>query len=103
MGRPPPPEAEGPEPDKPDDDTREAATATATRPEDSPENALTDGTDADPETKPPAVTEPPPTEGDEPSKAQPGDGEDADLVEVNVLGNIESVSRKELVRGYQTT
>ncbi len=63
----------------------------------------TDETDADPETKPPAATEPPPTEGHEPSKAQPGDGEDADLVEVNVLGKIELVVRKELVRGYRTT
>ncbi len=35
--------------------------------------------------------------------AQPGDGEDADLVEVNVLGKIELVVRKELVRGYRTT
>ena len=95
------PEAEGPEPDKPDDDTGEAATAT--RPEDSPEKEPTDEADADPETEPPAAAEPLPTEGDEPSKAQPGDGEDADLVEVNVLGKIELVSRKQLVRGYQTT
>ncbi len=73
------------------------------RPEDSPAKEPRDETDADPETKPPAATEPPPTEGDEPSKAQPGVGKDADLVAVNVLGKIEMVSRRELVRGYRTT
>ncbi len=85
------PEAEGPEPDKPDDDTRVAATATATRPEDSPEKEPIGETREDPQAKPPTATEPLPTEGDEPSKAQPGDGDDADLVEVNVLGKIEMV------------
>ncbi len=74
------------------------------RPEDSPAADPSDETREDPEADPkPAAAEPPPTEGDEPSKAQPGDGEDADLVEVNVLGKIELVVRKELVRGYRTT
>ena len=89
--------------EKSDDDTGKPVTAAAAGPEDLPAGEQEDEARKDPKTEPPAAAEPPTTEGDKPSEAQPGDADDdEDLVEVNVLGKIEKVSRQELVRGYQT-